>query len=160
LTYLYHDIFAIAVRALHRERDRTICPTALVHEVYLRLVTLRHIRWHDRAHFLSMAARVTRQALIDEARRRRADKRDGDGLTLSNEHQRAGDAVYDPSDVDLLLTDLQRFDDVTPDIVSLRVFGGMSIVEAAEALHLSVRTVNRRWVTGKAWLTRELTGGV
>ena len=68
--------------------------------------------------------------------------------------------MYDPSDVDLLLTDLQRFDDVTPDIVSLRVFGGMSIVEAAEALHLSVRTVNRRWVTGKAWLTRELTGGV
>jgi len=69
LTHLYGDIHAIAVRQLHRERYLTIRPTALVHEVYLRLSNLRQMQWQDRAHFLSMAARVTRQALVDEARR-------------------------------------------------------------------------------------------
>jgi RNA polymerase sigma factor (TIGR02999 family) len=70
LTHLYGDIHAIAVRQLHRERYLTIRPTALVHEVYLRLSELRQMQWQDRVHFLSMAARVTRQALVDEARRR------------------------------------------------------------------------------------------
>src|SRR5271156_2959631 len=72
LTQLYGDIHAIAVRQLHQERFLTIRPTALVHEVYMRLGELSQMRWQDRAHFLSMAAKVTRQALIDEARRRRA----------------------------------------------------------------------------------------
>jgi RNA polymerase sigma factor (TIGR02999 family) len=157
LTRLYGDIHAIAVRQLHQERFLTIRPTALVHEVYLRLGELRQMRWQDRAHFLSMAARVARQALVDEARRRRAEKRDGGAaVTLSDTNIGASDASYDALDVDSLLTELQRFDDVAAEIVSLRVFGGMSIEEAAEVLNISVATVNRRWVTGKAWLAREL----
>jgi RNA polymerase sigma factor (TIGR02999 family) len=161
LTYLYGDIHAIAVRQLHQERYLTIRPTALVHEVYLRLAELRQMQWQDRAHFLSMAARVTRQALVDEARRRRAEKRDGGrAVTLSDTNLGASDAAYDALDIDSLLTELQRFDDVAAEVVSLRVFGGMSIEEAAEVLKLSVATVNRRWVTGKAWLARELMRGV
>jgi RNA polymerase sigma-70 factor, ECF subfamily len=157
LTHLYGDIHAIAVRQLHRERHLTIRPTALVHEVYLRLAELREMRWQDRAHFLSMAARVARQALVDEARRRRSEKRDGgESVTLSDANLGESDAAYDALDVDRLLTELQRFDDVAAEIVSLRVFGGMSIEETAEVLSLSVATVNRRWVTGKAWLAREL----
>jgi RNA polymerase sigma factor (TIGR02999 family) len=157
LTRLYGDIHAIAVRQLHRERFLTIRPTALVHEVYMRLGELRQMRWQDRAHFLSMAAKVTRQALVDEARRRRAEKRDGGAaVTLSDTHMGASDAAYDALDVDSLLTELQRFDDVAAEIVTLRVFGGLSIEESAEVLKLSVATVNRRWVTGKAWLAREL----
>jgi RNA polymerase sigma factor (TIGR02999 family) len=158
LTHLYRDIHAIAVRQLHRERYLTIRPTALVHEVYLRLSELRHMRWQDRAHFLSMAARVTRQALVDEARRRRAEKRDGgNAVTLSDTNLGANDAAYDALDVDMLLSELERIDDVAAEVVSLRVFGGMSVEETAEVLRLSVATVNRRWVTGKAWLARELT---
>jgi RNA polymerase sigma factor (TIGR02999 family) len=121
---------------------------------------LRQMRWQDRAHFLSMAARVTRQALVDEARRRRAEKRDGgSAVTLSDTNLGASDASYDALDVDSLLTELQHFDDVAAEIVSLRVFGGMSIEESAEALNISVATVNRRWVAGKAWLARELMRG-
>jgi RNA polymerase sigma factor (TIGR02999 family) len=158
LTHLYGDIHAIAVRQLHRERYLTIRPTALVHEVYLRLSQLHKMRWQDRAHFLSMAARVTRQALVDEARLRRAEKRDGGrAVTLSDTNLGVAEAAYDALDVDTLLGELQQFDAVAADVVSLRVFGGLSIEETAEVLQLSVPTINRRWVTGKAWLARELT---
>jgi RNA polymerase sigma factor (TIGR02999 family) len=158
LTHLYGDIHAIAKRQLHGERHLTIRPTALVHEVYLRLSALCQMQWQDRAHFLSMAARVTRQALVDEARRRRAEKRDGGrAVTLSDTNLGVSEAAYDALDVDALISELQTFDSVAADVVSLRVFGGLSIEEAAEVLKLSVATVNRRWVTGKTWLARQLT---
>jgi RNA polymerase sigma factor (TIGR02999 family) len=158
LTHLYGDIHAIAVRHLRGESYLTIRPTALVHEVYLRLSELRQMQWQDRAHFLSMAARVARQALVDEARRRRAEKRDGGRpVTLSDTNLGVSEAAYDALDVDTLLSELQQFDGVAADVVSLRIFGGLSIEEAAEVLQLSVATINRRWLTGKAWLARELT---
>jgi RNA polymerase sigma factor (TIGR02999 family) len=160
LTHLYDDIHAIAERQLRFERHSTLRPTALVHEAYLRVAGLREMHWQDRAHFLSMAARVTRQALVDEARRRRADKRDGGTpVTLSDENLGGTDSAYDALDVDSLLTELQRYDETAAEVVSLRVFGGMSIAESAEALGISIATVNRRWASGKAWLTRELTRG-
>ncbi|HTP38523.1 MAG TPA: ECF-type sigma factor [Steroidobacteraceae bacterium] len=158
LTHLYRDIHAIAVRQLRTERQLTIRPTALVHEAYLRLAGLKDMRWQDRAHFMSMAARVTRQALVDEARRCRAAKRDGGTpVTLNDENLGAVDVSYDALDVDSLLNELQQFDAVAAEVVALRVFGGLSTEEAAEALGLSVATVNRRWTSGKAWLARELT---
>ena len=158
LTHLYGDIHAIAVRQLHQERYLTIRPTALVHEVYLRLSKLHHMQWQDRAHFLSMAGRVTRQALVDEARVRRAEKRDGGRpVTLSDTNLGGSEAAYDALDVDTLLSELQQFDEVAADVVSLRVFGGLSIEEAATVLQLSEATVSRRWVTGKAWLARQLS---
>lgn len=159
LTRLYDDIHAIAVRELRHERFVTMRPTALVHEAYLRLAELSEIRFADRAHFLSMAARVTRQVLVDEARRRRADKRDGVPVTLSEANLGAAGAVYDALDVEQMLNELAGYDSTAAEIVSLRVFGGLSIEEAAEVLGLSVATVNRRWVIGKAWLGRELTRG-
>jgi RNA polymerase sigma factor (TIGR02999 family) len=160
LTHLYRDVHAIAVRELRNERQLTIRPTALVNEAYMRLAGLNQMQWQDRAHFLSMAARVTRQALVDEARQRRAGKRDGGSpVTLSDENLGSNEAPYDALDVDALLTELETFDRVAAEVVSLRIFGGLSIEEAAEALEVSVATVNRRWATGKAWLTRELTRG-
>jgi RNA polymerase sigma factor (TIGR02999 family) len=156
-THLYQDIHAIAVRQLRNERQLTIRPTALVNEAYMRLAALNQMQWQDRAHFLSMAARVTRQALVDEARMRRAGKRDGGSpVTLSDENLGSSDTPYDALDVDALLKELETFDRVAAEVVSLRIFGGLSIEEAAEALSVSVATVNRRWATGKAWLTREL----
>lgn len=145
------------MRELRSERHLTIRPTALVHEVYLRMASLREPHWQDRLHFLSMAARVARQALVDEARRRRSQKRDGGiPVTLSDENLGAGDEGFDAIEVDSLLVELQEFDEVAAEVVSLRVFGGLSIEETAEALRLSVATVNRRWMTGKAWLIHEL----
>jgi RNA polymerase sigma factor (TIGR02999 family) len=158
LTHLYTDIHAIAVRQLNQERYSSLRPTALVHEAYLRLAALREIRWQDRAHFLSMAARMSRQALIDEARRRRAAKRDGgDQVTLSDTQLGAASQTYDAIDIDDLLNELERYDALAAEVVALRVFGGLSIEEVAESTTASVATVNRRWAAGKAWLTRELT---
>jgi RNA polymerase sigma factor (TIGR02999 family) len=158
LTHLYADIHAIAVRQLHGERHSTLRPTALVHEAYLRLAALREIKLEDRTHFLSMAARVSRQALIDEARRRRATKRDGgDPVTLSDTNLGERNQTYDAVDLDQLLTELEHYDALAADIVALRVFGGLTIEEVSACKAISVATVNRRWATGKAWLTRELT---
>lgn len=158
LTLLYGEIHAIAVRQLSLERHSSLRPTALVHEAYLRLVSLKKIRIQDQAHFLSMAARVARQALIDEARQRRALKRDGgDSVTLSDTNLGEPDQVFDVIDVDKLLTELERWDSVTAEIVTLRVFGGLSIEEVAASKVISISTVNRRWAAGKAWLTLELT---
>ncbi|MDE2221074.1 MAG: sigma-70 family RNA polymerase sigma factor [Gammaproteobacteria bacterium] len=160
LGHLYQDIHAIAVRELRSESRLTLQPTALVHEVYLRMVALREPNWQGRAHFLALAARVARQVLVDEARRQRAVKRDGGTpVTLSDVNLGGTDAAYDALDVDDLLSELKRFDDQAAEIVALRVFGGLSIEEAAEVLQLSVATVNRRWATGKAWLTHELSRG-
>jgi RNA polymerase sigma factor (TIGR02999 family) len=157
VAHLYRDIHAIAVRALRSERRLTIRPTALVHEVYLRLVGLREIKWQDRVHFLAMAARVTRQALVDEARRSRAEKRDGGTpVTLTDENLGSHESGFDALDVEDLLTELKGYDEVAAEVVALRVFGGLSIEEAAAALSLSVRTANRRWAAGKAWLALEL----
>jgi RNA polymerase sigma factor (TIGR02999 family) len=157
LTELYQEVHKIAVGQLRSERHLTIQPTALVHEVYLRLASLSHIRMQDRAHFLSMAARVTRQALVDEARSRRAQKRDGGyPVTLTDTNLGAGERAYDALDVDDLLCELQRIDALAAEVITLRVFGGLSIEEAAASLAVSVATVNRHWATGKAWLTWEL----
>ena len=147
-----------AVSELRRENPgNTLQPTALVHEVYLRMVSLRELNWQNRAHFLAMAARVTRQALVDEARRSRADKRNaGTPVTLSDENLGGIDAGYDALDVDAILIELRGFDETAAEVVSLRIFGGLSIEEAAEALSLSVRTTNRRWAAGKAWLAYAL----
>jgi RNA polymerase sigma factor (TIGR02999 family) len=158
LPHMYADIHAIAVRELRNERYLTIRPTALVNEAYLRLAALTHLNWQNRAHFLSMAARVTRQAVVDEVRQRRAQKRDGGvPVTLSDENLGLGNAHYDALDVDALLTELEGIDATAAGVVVLRVFGGLSVEEVAEALSISVATANRRWVLGKTWLTRELS---
>jgi len=157
LAQLYGEVHAIAVKQLRSERHLTIQPTALVNEVYLRLAGLNRLKLQDRTHFLSIAARVARQALVDEARSRRAQKRDGGyPVTLSDTQLGPEGRVYDTLDVDDLLHELQRFDPLAAEIVTLRVFGGLSVEEAASALTVSTATVNRHSATGKAWLTWEL----
>ena len=156
MTALYQEIHGVAVRQLRHERHLTLQPTALVNEVYLRLSTLVSMSVRDRAHFVSLAARVTRQVLIDEARRRRRGKRDGGAqVTLSEAHLGVGQP-YDVLNVDELLERLQGIDPLAAEIVTLRVYGGLSISEAADVLEKSVATINRHWASGKAWLSWEL----
>jgi RNA polymerase sigma factor (TIGR02999 family) len=156
---LYDDLRRVARRRLRAERpDHSLAPTALVHETYLRLVDLRDLHWHNRAHFFAVAARVMRQVLVDHARAHLAAKRGGAGLKVAVSDT-AG--ATQPRDVDLLDLDgaLQRLaaiDARLSDLVVLRFFGGLTVEETAEALAVSAATVKRDWTRARAWLFREL----
>lgn len=156
LTGLYDEVHSIATGLLRNERQLTLQPTELVNEVYLRLAALSHLTLEDRNHFLSLAARVTRQVLVDEARARRAQKRSGGRQVTLSDTNLGGGLVYDALDVDDLLSELHERDPLAADIVTMRVFGGLTIPEVADLLNSSVATVNRHWATGKAWLAWEL----
>ena len=159
LPLVYTELRRIAADQLRRERvGHTLQPTALVHEVYLRLIDQRHADWRNRAHFFGAAARVMRRILVDHARRRRASKR-GDGLlTMSIDQAKE---VIDPDGVSVLALDhaldrLATLDERLARVVELRAFGGLTIEEAAHVLEVSPSTAKRELRTAKAWLKREL----
>jgi RNA polymerase sigma-70 factor, ECF subfamily len=153
----YPALRALAVRALRDERAATLRPTALIHEIYLRLVQLTRCEWQGRPHLLAMATRVARQALVDEARRRNRSKRAaGTPVTVTLERLEAPAADRDILEVDDLLRELEAIDETAAQVVELRVFGGLSVSECAEELGTSASTVNRKWRAGRTWLVHEL----
>jgi len=134
--------------------------TVLVNEVYLRLVDAKNVAWHDRAHFLAVAARVMRRILVDHARARRAQKRGGpatrvtfdEALVVTNEPREDFVALDDA------LEALAIFDERKSRAIELRFFGGLSVEETASVLKVSPETVMRDWRLAKAWLQREMRG--
>ena len=159
LPLVYAELRRIAARQLRRERvGHTLQPTALVHEVYLRIVDQRQVDWQNRAHFFGVAAQAMRRILVDHARRRGAGKR-GEGVPCISVDD-VGE-VPAPNDIpilalDLALDRLQKVDPELARIVELRAFAGLTIEEAAHVLKVSSSTAKRDWRTAKAWLTREL----
>jgi RNA polymerase sigma factor (TIGR02999 family) len=159
---VYDELHRQAARFLSRERSgHTLQPTALVNEVYLRLVDQRQMKWQNRAQFFGIAAQMMRRILVSHARARDARKRGGGEhrLTLNEEV-----AIFPQRDINLLalddaLTELEAIDPEKSRMVELRFFSGLSIEETAEVLGLSPRTVDRQWQTAKAWLHREIAGG-
>lgn len=152
-----HDI---ARGHLRRERpDHSLEPSALVNELYLRLIDQREVSWRDRAHFFGVAAAIMRHILVDHARRRQSDKRGGDRtrITLT---ESLGAPEDDRLDVVLLDEAMTRLEAIYPQqsrIVELRFFAGLTIEETAESLRISPATVKREWTMAKAWLRRALT---
>jgi RNA polymerase sigma-70 factor, ECF subfamily len=159
LPLVYAELRRIAGRQLQKERvGHTLQPTALVHEVYLRLVDQRHVDWRNRAHFFGVAAHVMRRILVDHARRRSTSKR-GIGVQRVAIDDALGAAA--PNDVPILALDhaLDRLEEIDADLaklVELRAFGGLTIEEAAHVLDVSPSTAKRDLRTAKAWLKREL----
>ena len=159
LPVVYAELRRIAARQLARERvGHTLQPTALVHEVYLRLIDQRRVDWQNRAHFFGVASQVMRRIVVDHARRHGAGKR-GDGVRCVS----LDDAKDVPAtrEISILALDdaLDRLQQVDPDlarIVELRAFGGLTVDEAAHVLQISPSTAKRDWRTAKAWLNREL----
>ena len=158
LPEVYEELRRLAVRAMRDQRpDHTLQPTALVHEVYLKLAGSSH-QPVDRVHLLATAARAMRQILVDHARARASEKR-GFGavkVTLS-----LADTPSEPRLLDLLSFDeaLNRLDVLDPQqvrVVELRYLVGLSVEETAAALEISPRTVKRDAAMAKAWLFREL----
>jgi RNA polymerase sigma factor (TIGR02999 family) len=140
---------------------RTLQPTALVNEVYLRLAELHAMDWRDRAHFFAMASRLMRRVLVDAARARDAGKRGHNLVRVTFDEARLADARRgDAPDVlalDEALTALAAVDERKSKVVELRFFGGLTVEETAEILGVSDQTVVRDWSTAKLWLRRELT---
>jgi len=136
----------------------TLQPTALVHEVYLRLVDQSRVEWKNRAHFYGVAARIMREILVDHARRRRSAKRGGRDrrIPLEDVQTATQQRSVDLLDLDLALQRLASFDERQARLVELRVFGGLTIDEAAEVLETSPATVSREWRHAETWLHKEM----
>ena len=152
---VYGELRRIASRFLRGERPgHTLQPTALVHEVYLRLIDNNAVAWRDRAHFFGLAAQMMRRILIDHARRKRYVKRGGGQVRVPlEEAERLCDGRPDELvALDEALTELAAIDPRKAKLVELRYFGGLQFKEIARMLQCSVSTVNREWRGAKAWL--------
>jgi RNA polymerase sigma-70 factor (ECF subfamily) len=141
-------------------REHTLQPTALVNEAFLRLTDAQRIRWQDRAHFLGIAARLMRRVLVDHARVRGTGKRGGGAqkVSLDDAHALAPEPAVDVLALDRALEGLAAVDARKARVIELRFFGGLSVEETAEVLHVSTDTVKRDWRMAKAWLLHELKG--
>ena len=156
---VYDELRRIAAAYMRRERPgQTLQATALVNEAYLRLAGAG-TPWHDKQHFVGIAARSMRQILIERARARGAQKRWAglDRVSLSESLAVAGDPEAMLPALDDALERLARIDAEQARIVELRYFAGLSIEETADALGISPATLKRRWALARAWLFRELT---
>ena len=154
------ELRRMARRQMRRERDgHTLQTTALVSELYLRLVDVSRVHYRDRTHFFAMAARLMRRVLVDHARARGYQKRGGGAVRVpfTEDLPLSIDRGTDLVALDHALTALASFDERKCRVVELRFFGGLSVAETAEALAVSVETVARDWRLAKAWLHRELT---
>jgi RNA polymerase sigma-70 factor (ECF subfamily) len=156
---VHAELRYIAARYMARERlGHTLQPTALVNEVYLRLVDVERVRWQNRAHFLAVAARLMRRILVDFARSRRYQKRGGGGERVAFDEALVIDVGrgHDLLALDDALDELARVDDRQSQIVVMRFFAGLTVEEIAGVLGVSTATVMRDWKLAKTWLLREL----
>lgn len=157
---IYDDCKQIAARQMRGERPgHTLDPTALVHELYLRLVDQTRANWENRAQFFAVAARLMRRILVDHARARHRAKRGRSvrfvSLAAAGEEPdgaRVGDVIA----IDEALERLSAIDQDQVRIIELRFFAGLTVEETAHVLRRSPRTVKREWRLAKAWLFREL----
>ena len=160
---VYEELRRRAAGYLRKERaGDTLQPTALVHEVYMRLVEQDRTVWQNRAQFLGVAAQMMRRILVDRARARQAAKRSGHWQRVTlDEHVALGEA----RDVALLdleraLIELAAVDARKSQIAELRVFGGLTLEESGHLLQLSIPTVEREWQAARAWLNARLSGKI
>jgi RNA polymerase sigma factor (TIGR02999 family) len=155
---VYKELRRLAHYHLQSERaDHTLQSTALVHEAYIRLLGGQPVELQNRAHFISLASRLMRQILVDYARSRRANKRDG-GCRIAFEYL---DALPVNGDAELValddaLEELSRIDERQGKIVEMKFFAGLSAPEISQVLGISRATIDRDWATARIWLHRQM----
>jgi RNA polymerase sigma factor (TIGR02999 family) len=154
---VYRDLKRLAAHYLDGEQaSKTLQPTALVHEAYLHIASIRDLDWKARGQFIAVMAQMMRRILIDHARRRKSAKRDsGQPLNIAG-------GEGEPQVLDMLLVDqvLDRMSSRYPrhaEIVQLRFFGGLESKEIAEVMDISLTTVERDWRFARAWLQKQLS---
>lgn len=161
LPELYAELHRQASQSIANERpDHTLVPTALVHETYLRMRRTGRLGWNDRDHFLALSARIMRHILVNHARDRQRDKRQGSAV---REPLRDSLLVYEERAIDIValdeaLEELEGFDEVQARIVELRFFGGFTMREIAAQIDRSLRTTERELALARAWLRRRISG--
>jgi RNA polymerase sigma factor (TIGR02999 family) len=156
---IYAELRRRARQILRSERPgHALASSDLVHEAWLRLSGQDGRRWENRAHFFAVGARMMRRILVDHARARRRAKRGGEmsSVTLHTDLNAPSQGT-DVLALNEALEALAKLDPRQSQVVELRFFGGLSIEETAEALDVAKATVNRDWVTARAWLIRELS---
>jgi RNA polymerase sigma factor (TIGR02999 family) len=159
---VYRELHSLARRHMSRENEgHTLQATALIHEVYLKLVEFQSVRWQDRAHFYAVCARLMRRILIDFARSHGSLKRGGSNRKLPLEEGLivSADIPAELTDLEQALTKLAQDDPRKSSVVELRFFGGLTVKETAEVLKVSPDTVMRDWSMARAWLLREMDEG-
>jgi len=155
-----NELHRLARKYMRRERPgNTLQTTALVNEVYLRLIDIEQMSWQDRAHFFAVSARIMRRILTDFARSRHYLKRGGGAVRVAWDEALA---VSQEPDADIVaindaLNQLALLDPRKAQVVELRFFGGLSMEETAEVLKISEQTVGRDWKFAKSWLMRTLS---
>ena len=160
LAIVYSELHRIAASHLRAESaSQALQPTALVHEVYLRLVDQTRIRWKNRSQFFAISSQLIRRVLVDHARKRRALKRGGDLTHLSFEETLDSGNSTDQEIllINEALSALEELDPRQARVVELRFFGGMNVKEVAEILSISPVTVKRDWKTARAFLFHYLS---
>ena len=157
---VYEELKKMARNYLRSERpDHTLQPTALIHELYVRLVGQNLPDWESRAQFFGVSARLMRQILVDHARRRKAVRRGGNfasRIMLDEASAFSVDQADELLAFDSALQKLAGLDERKSRIMEMRCFGGMTVTDTAKALDISEPTVKREMRLAKAWLKREL----
>lgn len=162
---VYNDLRKAARRRMRSERpDHTLEATALVNEVYLRLLKVAEIDWRDRAHFFAVAAQMMRRILVDAARARTRVKRAGLAKRVAHASTFDLDTLPDAAsvrDLEIIAIDdaldlLEQMDSRKARVIELRFFAGLGVQESAAVLNVSPQTVMRDWKLARAWLMREL----
>ena len=161
IPFVYNELHRLAHHYMAAEKSgQTLQTTALVHEVYLRLIDVKNVSWQSRAHFYALCARLMRRILVDFARSKNYQKRGGHFTHIELDEAATVSAIVGSEllAVDEALKQLASIDARTSSVVELRFFGGLTVEETAAALSVSVETVMRDWKLAKAWLSRELSG--
>lgn len=155
---LYKELHGMAARYLYAERgSRTLQATALVHDVYLRLRSIRDIDWEARGQFLAVVSRIMRNMLVDAARKRAVRERGAVELEVAARLDRTDDFL-DFMALDIALDKLLTESPRSARVVELRFFGGLDASECAEIMQVSLSTVEREWRYGRAWLQSAIKG--
>jgi RNA polymerase sigma-70 factor (ECF subfamily) len=156
---MYDELRKVARRYIAREKaGQTLQATALVNEVYLRLLREKAQGWKNRAHFCAIAASAMREILVERARARAASKRGGSRVrvSFSGVHAAGREESVDMIALHESLDHLEKLDPELVRVVELRFFGGLTVEETAEVLNLSPATIKRSWSMARAWLRREM----
>jgi RNA polymerase sigma-70 factor, ECF subfamily len=159
---VYDELRRLARRYMRAERaGHSLQTTALVNEAYVRLVDYKRMQWQDRAHFFAVSSQLMRRILVEHARRHNL-KRGGGVIHISLDEALVpgGNPDTDLVALDIAMNALARLDARKVQVVELRFFGGLNVDETAEVLKISAITVKRDWRAARAWLYRELTGGI